>query len=485
MKKFSEQLNTRAQSVKLRAEEKRELRERVVSYMEYHPLPASMKETNNSVNKVPAQTAEPFATFKIPFTAIFKYSAVTAALFLVVIPFVAERAVPGDALYAVKVQFNEELRSTLTFDTYQKVEWETERLNRRIAEARLLASEGRLTEEAEADVAEAVRVHSANAQREIAELRNEDEDAATIAAIALDTTLELQSSSLKGEDDVALLLSSESIDNDNRPINLIASAIDESRTKPEESVSSSTPPAYAKLMARVEENTTRIYELLSALEKVAPAEELVDVKRRAEDMNRAIQEATETVSSDELVARHQLVSVIQRTQRLIVYMTELEVIKTIDIETLIPVVLTPEEKESQRKDLTTELTNKLKMIDDLSVQVTNSEIKAKVNFAQDQISETLEKMSTVDSFEEFKIMTNEATALAEDVFKILNLEQITLPSAVSTSTSTTTEEVKTENETASSTVTSEEEGEVSTTTSESVGSTTTVSLGAEDIVDSL
>ena len=166
-------------------------------------------------------------------------------------------------------------------------------------------------------------------------------------------------------------------------------------------------------------------------------------------------------------------------------MTELEVIKTIDIETLIPVVLTPEEKESQRKDLTTELTNKLKTIDDLSVQVNNSEIKAKVNFAQDQISETLEKMSTVDSFEEFKIMTNEATALAEDVFKILNLEQITLPSAVSTSTSTTTEEVKTENETASSTVASEEEGEVSTTTSESVGSTTTVSLGAEDIVDSL
>lgn len=486
MKKFSEQLNTRAQSVKLQANEKRELRERVVSYMEYHPLPASMKDSKTSVKKIPAQTTDPFATLKIPFTVIFKYSALTAALFLVVVPFVAERAVPGDVLYAVKVQFNEELRSTLTFDTYQKVEWETERLNRRIAEARLLASEGRLTEEAEADVAEAVRVHSANAQREIAELRNEDEDAATIAAIALDTTLELQSNSLKGEDDVALLLANESTENDVRPVNLIASAIDESRTKQEESTSSSTPPAYAKLMARVEENTTRIYELLEALEKVAPAEELIDVNRRAEDINRAIEEAIETAVGDELSARMQLVTVIQRTQRLIVYMTELEVIKTIDIETLIPVVLTPEEKDSQRTALTTELTQKLKKIDASMTQVTDLEIEAKIDFAREQIKEALGKMSASESFEEFKLLEAEATALAEDVFKLLDREQIIVLPEISTSTSTTTEEVVPEDETATSTVvTEEEENDDSATTSESVRSTTTASVRVEDVVDTL
>ena len=43
MKRFSEQLYKKSTSVKLQAAEKRELRERLVSYMEYHPLPAEMK----------------------------------------------------------------------------------------------------------------------------------------------------------------------------------------------------------------------------------------------------------------------------------------------------------------------------------------------------------------------------------------------------------------------------------------------------------
>ncbi|MCA9360768.1 hypothetical protein KC730_02660 [Candidatus Kaiserbacteria bacterium] len=422
MKRFSEQLKIKAESVKLRAAEKRELRERVVSYMEYHPLPAEMKSIKTPAKIVTnKQLAEPFTSFQIPFISIFKYSAFTAVLLLLVVPFVAEKAVPGDALYAVKVQFNEELRSTLTFDTYQKVEWETERLNRRIAEARLLASEGRLTEAAGADVAEAVRVHSANAQREIAELRIEDEDAATIASITLDSTLELQSDSLRGEDELALVDGKTLLTD--RPTNLIASAIDEARTpKEDEALSTSTPPAYGKLIARVEQNTTRIYELLSALEGVAPAKDLVEVTRRAEDINRAIEEAVNLYTTDEAEARVRLVTVLQRTQRLITYMTELEVIKTIDIETLIPVVLTESEQDAQKSLLTEELTQKLNLIEGLENRVSDPEVRAKVRFGIAEIDNILIAMSqSTTSLEVFKEVAQSGMDLADD--SLLLLEQ--------------------------------------------------------------
>ena len=89
------------------------------------------------------------------------------------------------------------MRSTLALSPYEKIEWETERLNRRIAEARLLASEGRLTDEVEAEVAAAVKTHTENAKREIEVLRGEDEEEATLATIALNTTLEVQATSLK------------------------------------------------------------------------------------------------------------------------------------------------------------------------------------------------------------------------------------------------------------------------------------------------
>ena len=58
---------------------------------------------------------------------------------------------------------------------YEKVEWETKRLERRIAEARMLAEEGKLTDEVQEAVAEAVKGHSDAAQQGIAELHQTDD----------------------------------------------------------------------------------------------------------------------------------------------------------------------------------------------------------------------------------------------------------------------------------------------------------------------
>lgn len=444
MKRFSEQLHKQSTTVKLQAAEKRELRERLVSYMEYHPLPADLK--SKSPVKLEVKTpffTETFKTFPIPFAELFKYSTVAAAIILVVLPFVAEKAIPGDTLYAMKVQFNEELRATLTFDSYQKVEWETERVNRRIAEARLLASEGRLTEEVEAEVAQAVKTHTENAQREIEVLRTEDADGATIAAIALDTTLEVQSTSLRGDDNKIMT----SLDAPIRQNNLIANVLDESLSQSEAKSASSTLPAYDKLMARAEQNTTRIYELLSSVKQSAPVDQVTDVTRRIQDIERAIQAAMELSSTDDNEARLQLVGVLQRTQKLIVYMNELEVTHSVDIESLVPVVLTESEEKTAITSLTDELNSKIVLIQERSPQVNDASVSEKVDHALVLLTKQASLVaSSTDNFKTFKEMAEEALAIANDTLIIIEQHMVPIEETIDDQEATSTTETSTSTE---------------------------------------
>lgn len=448
MKQFSQQLYKKAEStVKLQAAEKRELRERLVAYMEYHPLPAEMKLKQTQRGTLPV-TNDAFTVVKVPFHALFKYATAVAVFVLAIVPFLAEKAIPGDTLYAIKVQFNEELRSSLTFGSFEKVEWETERLNRRIAEARLLADEGRLTEEVEAEVAAAVREHTENAKREIEVLRVEDADEAAIASIALDTTLEVQATALKGKGEVftegveiALSLQTN---------NLIADAIDESREVSVENEASSTLPAYEKLMARVEQNTTRIYELRDSLSKVVPPAEIADVTRRAEDLGRTIQEVIALSETDEVTARKSLIEVLQRSQRLIIFMAELEVSKTVDIETLVPVVLTEEEKQAEIVSVTDSLKAQIEQITTMLEGVADAAVREKALVGQAVVLELSTKMTaSADDFASFTSLAQEAEAVAKDTIKLLeryhtpveNREEQIVPDPIGGETSSTSESI--------------------------------------------
>ena len=322
MKRFSEQLYKKSETVKLRADEKRALRERVVSYMEYHPL--SVEQKAKKIITEPELLTESYRIIRIPFSIIARYTAVAAAIVLIVVPFVAERAMPGDPLYAIKVSFNEEVRSTLVFGAYEKVEWETERLNRRISEARLLADEGLLTEEVEIAVAEAVREHAENAQKGIEELRAHDADEATLASIALDNTLEVQSTSLRGDDGMSMMKFDASTESDEgQSMSFLANVLDESLSRHVTPPTASSTVPFEKIMARVELNTTRAYELLETIKETASAEEVSDVTRRIEDIERSIAEAIKIQGTDSYGARTILIDSLQRVQRLVVFMNDI------------------------------------------------------------------------------------------------------------------------------------------------------------------
>jgi len=405
--------------------EKKELRERLTSYMEYHPLPAALKTTK----KAPSQQSsalitEAFRSVSVPFSLLFKSSAVAAALVLVVVPFLAEQSVPGDTLYAVKVQINEEVRSSLTFDSYEKVEWETQRVNRRIAEARLLESEGRLTQEVEAEVAQAVRIHTQNAQKEIAMIRSIDAEEATIASIAFDSNLEAQASSFK-EDTLVMAVSSTSTPMMKlKSSNLIADAVDESRSQNEQP-NASTTPSYAKLIARVEQNTTRMYELSDALESLNP-DHKESVTRRILDVERSVEQAINLQQKDEMTAREILIDVLKRTQKMIVFMTDLEVSDTVDIEELVPVMLTSEEKTEAITNYKAQISEKQSQIQvalDTKEVASNVSLSDKVRSGLNQVTTLSNKIDETANYTEIRAYAVEAIEIADDL--LLTLENTT------------------------------------------------------------
>ena len=420
MKRFSEQFYKKSESVKLEAAERDTLRQRVVSYMEYHPLPASMKQASAKVIQGPL-TGDQYRSVRIPLAMLLKWSAAVSALVLIVVPVLAEEAIPGDTLYAVKVRFNEEIRSTLTLSPYERVEWETERLNRRLSEARLLANEGRLTSEVEAEVVAAVREHTENVQEGIEVLREEDADQATLASIELNTTLALQSSSLQGDTTVLAMTVTEEDENSTQ---LIADVLNETLSKREGVIASSTIPAYEKIVARVETNTTRAYELLHSLNLPQDDRLRVGIDRRLADVNRSIEKANSLRGSSDESARQHLLGALQRTQKLILYLNDTEVGRGMDIESIVPVIPTPEEEQKYIEATTQEINRKVQILTEVKNKL-SSDVLQKVEFTLTTVTEKQTGIELASDFNQKKILSEESIALLNDTFLLVEADGVT------------------------------------------------------------
>lgn len=441
-------------AVTMKAAERRLLRERVVAYMEYHP-----RQQGVTAKKAPAMhmpMTEPFKVVSFGAFSILRWSAVAVVMVALGTSYVAEDTIPGDTLYAVKVRFNEEVRSTLAFSSYEKVTWETERLNRRIAEARLLASEGKLTTEVEEAVVKAVQEHSENARREIAELKETDVEEATLASIQLASALDVQSISLQATDDDALAVAStDSTETTKKPGSaLLASVLAESE-KSTQLDATDELPSYPRLLARLESDTTRARELLVTVKTVATNEEYSDITRRLEDIERAMATAMAGGGETDVVARGVLFEAIHRVQKLIVFMTNIDVRTAVRVEQIVPVVFTDEERRNEVETNLREVKSALFRIDN---ETSPAEVAAAV---REKVAVTLSRVNELATSAEqalarsdiaaAEVASVEARDLMRDSLTLLGFGEtatpieVPLPEAnVATTTSSTTTEGRVE-----------------------------------------
>ena len=349
MKRFQQQFSNQAKRIQLSDTERRDLRERLSSYMEYHPLPASVaakaarKRHNDTALVAPVSVEQPsFVSFNIPYLkALIGTSLVVV---FITVPVMAERALPGDILYSVKVT-TEEFRSTLSRDPYQQIEWETERLNRRLSEAQTLVRDGRMTEEQEERVAQAVRTHSDAARASIERLRADDADEAAMAEIALSALFDVHSAVLSAHSPVPASLEERRM--------VLAGVLESER----EQRSDSERPSYAGLLARIELESARAYEILSTIAQSASDEELESIVRRLDDIERKVQAGVGLhEEGNDSASRTTLSEALASTRKVMTFMSNIDVRSSVKLDMLVPVEYTKEE-------LTDRLTYELQQIE--------------------------------------------------------------------------------------------------------------------------
>lgn len=332
-----------AKTIRLRAAEKRALRERVVAYMEYHPMRVPLADAGAAPQGAPAPIAsEPFVMMRFSSWQFRAFMGTFAIFFIVGLPLLAERAAPGDVLYLMKVNVNEEVLASLTWDSAEKIAWEAERVERRVEEARLLAHEGKLTEKTEAQIAETVRAHTESASREIASLRATDAEGAEVAQAALASTLDVQTA----------MLASGSGSTTPVVLALEAAKIGVGAHDPTLDQALSTD----KLTALLELEMTRTRTLFVSVSDSITPEEAKSIERRISDLERAVSEARIM----HVTGRREQGLALQRAtfgdiQKLVEYMTNLDVRANVALDSLVPVRPTPEEREQTVADALVEL----------------------------------------------------------------------------------------------------------------------------------
>jgi len=82
----------------------------------------------------------------------------------------AEKALPGDLLYPIKIGFNENVRIALSLTPVAKAQWLSQQAVRRLSEAEKLANQGRLDQRVKTDLANRFTASVQNANQESARL---------------------------------------------------------------------------------------------------------------------------------------------------------------------------------------------------------------------------------------------------------------------------------------------------------------------------
>jgi hypothetical protein len=426
MKSFETEIKKYAEKTRLKALEREAIRDRLLTYMEYHPL---KKDHADLLSLSSLRSGSVYVSFNSFWMR--SVSGALAILLVIAVPLLAERAVPGDVLYLVKTEVNEGIRTQLASSPYEKVALETRLIERRIAEARLLASEGKLTGEVEAQIAETVKGHAQAVQSGLAELRVNDADGAALAEISFNSTLEIQSAVLDHSEESGS--------------SSVASILNVVNTVRDEVAADANPmtPSYEGLLARIESETTRAYEFFATVKESATAEEISDMERRLSDINRSIVEAKELQVTNETEAVTKMIETLGLIQKLITFMTDIDVRETVTLESIVPLSLTDEERIFNLEEIRADVEESVRVIENKVDYIEDEGIKEKVIMGLDDVEVLVSDLTEAIGAHEVQMAEQyaaEAQALAGDLTNLTEgitaLEEAEIPNAGEATTTT-------------------------------------------------
>ncbi len=146
---------------------------------------------SRSIERVPQKSI-----FGISLIKQFRFNNMTAFILIAVLlgggtSFAAEGAVPGDMLYPIKVEVNEEVKGALAFGSEAEARLQAKLVAERLKEAEELAAEGMLTIQVATDIEARMKAHSEAVRTESAKAEAEgNNEAAAEVRAELTATLE-------------------------------------------------------------------------------------------------------------------------------------------------------------------------------------------------------------------------------------------------------------------------------------------------------
>jgi hypothetical protein len=197
-----------------------------------------------------------------------------------------------------------------------------------------------------------------------------------------------------------------------------------------------------RLVAQLEIETTRSYELLESISDLATAQEQTDLKRRLSDLESKIKVATDTTGTDTEKVKTDLRRAWTDVQKLISFMTDIDVRDSLTVENLVPVVLSDAEKLAASIQKYDQAIASLQRIKFGTPLITEVAIAEKVEIAIPQIDSLL-KLATTSMYtnvSEAKVAVDEALALTESIltlYQFPSLVEITDSDLAATTTEVT------------------------------------------------
>ncbi len=163
MKNILEQCKEKAQQVRLREDERVAMRTFLENLTEAHPVRETTHDRLQKAKKV-------LSSYQFLPLFMRRTTMPVVLIMLLVggsVSFAAQGSLPGDALYGVKVNFNERVEGALSMSGEAKANLEAHLAERRLIEAEKLASKGELNSEIESEIESRFTAHATRVEERI------------------------------------------------------------------------------------------------------------------------------------------------------------------------------------------------------------------------------------------------------------------------------------------------------------------------------